>query len=189
MRFFAKNSILKIHGVNLNVKEFLEVGKVISVFGIIGEVVVSPMCDSPETIISLKRIFCGNAKTPINIISGFVRKTNAVIKLEGINTPESAHTYIGKILYLKRDDIKLPEGTYFYADLLGIEVRDYDTGMVYGEISEITDNGAHEIYHVKSPKGRINLIPAVSEFIKNTDTIERIMLIKTVEGLIEADED
>ncbi|MDR0947675.1 MAG: ribosome maturation factor RimM [Ruminococcus sp.] len=170
-------------------KQFLEAGKVISVFGVNGEVVISPMCDSPETLVNLKTLYLNKGETPVSVIGGFVRKTNAVLKIAGINTVEIAHTYIGKIFYLDRNDIKLPVGTYFHADLLGIEVCDIDSAEVYGEITEITSNGAHDIYHVKSKKGKISLIPAVAEFVKFTDIEARKILIKTVEGLIEADED
>jgi 16S rRNA processing protein RimM len=165
------------------IKKYLEAGKIVSTFGIHGEVNILSYCSSPEVLCGLDVLYLKSGDKLL-IERSFVRKNNAVAKFEGIDTVEAAQKYRDKMLYLDRDDVALPENGYFYQDLLGINVIDFDTGIKYGEIVDITFTGSHDVYHVKSESGGVNMIPAVSEFIIETDIEKEIMKIKTIEGLI-----
>jgi 16S rRNA processing protein RimM len=101
---------------------------------------------------------------------------------------EAAQKYRDKTLYLDREDVTLPEGSFFYQDLMGLCVSDAESGKLYGKITDITFTGAHDIYHVTSESGAVNMIPAVPEFIVSTDLESGVMKINTIEGLITEDE-
>jgi 16S rRNA processing protein RimM len=167
-------------------KKYLEAGKIVSVFGIHGEVNLVSYCGSPDVICGLKSLYLDSGKKKLNITKSFPKKNNVVVKFEGIDSVEAAQKYRDKILYLDRADVILPENSYFYQDLLGIEVVDNITAVSYGEITDITFTGAHDVYHVTSKTGSVNMIPAVPEFIIETDVENKIMKIKTIEGLIDA---
>jgi 16S rRNA processing protein RimM len=165
-------------------KKYLEAGKIVSTFGIHGEVNILSYCSSPDVICGLKFLYLNSGQKKLTIERSFVRKNNAVAKFEGIDTVEAAQKFRDKMLFLDRDDVSLPENGYFYQDILGINVFDSESGINYGEITDITFTGAHDVYHVKSLSGSVNMIPAVPEFIIETDIENRIMKIKTIEGLI-----
>jgi 16S rRNA processing protein RimM len=165
-------------------KKYLEAGKIVSTFGINGEVNILSYCGSPDVICGLNSLYLDSGKKKLTISRSFPKKNNVVVKFEDINSVEAAQKYRDKIVYLDRADVILPENTFFYQDLLGIEVVDNITGIAYGKITDITFNGAHDVYHVTSVTGNVNMIPAVPEFIIETDTEKMIMKIKTIEGLI-----
>lgn len=163
-------------------KRYLEAGKIVSTFGIKGEVNVVSYCNSPAELAALKTLYMN--EKPLEVESAFVRKNGVVIKFAGIDTVEAAQKYRDKVLFLDREDMKLPEGSYFWQDLMGMTVKDAESGAVYGIIADITSTGAHDIYHVKSQSGAVSMIPAVKEFIAETNLEVATMKIHTIEGLI-----
>ena len=49
------------------------------------------------------------------------------------------------MLYFDRDDIELPEDTWFIQDVIGLEVYDADTGKCYGKVDDIYQNGTADV--------------------------------------------
>ena len=41
------------------------------------------------------------------------------------------------VLYIDRDDANLPKGSFFLADIYGLEVRDAETDEVLGKVADI----------------------------------------------------
>jgi 16S rRNA processing protein RimM len=165
-------------------EKFLEAGKIVSTFGIKGEIIAECYCDSPQLLCEFETLFFDKGKKTIEIESSFPRKSNAVLKISGIETVEAARLLIGKVLYLDREDLILGENEYFYADLIGLTAIDFETNEKIGEIVDVTNNGAHENYLIQCENGEF-LIPAVPEFIKETDIGAGIIKIVLIDGLRE----
>ena len=167
-----------------HMKQFLEIGKIVAVHGLKGEVRVDPWCDSPDFLCEFDELFFDKGKTAVNIENARPHKNIVIMKIEGINDADEAAKYRGKVLYMDRDSVELDEGTYFVQDLLGLDVVDADDGTVYGKITDVRNTGASDIYTVKSAE-REFLFPAVPEFIERTDIEGGRLYIHMVEGLIE----
>jgi 16S rRNA processing protein RimM len=60
-------------------KKYLEAGKIVSTFGIKGEVNVVSYCNSPSELTSLKALYLNEGKIALKVESAFVRKNGAVI--------------------------------------------------------------------------------------------------------------
>lgn len=60
---------------------------------------------------------------------------------------------------------KLPEDTYFIADLLGLSVYT-DEDILLGKVEDIYNSGANDIYVIKSEDGKQILLPGIGEVIK-----------------------
>ena len=88
----------------------------------------------------------------------------------------------GTKLYAKRDDFELDEGTYFIADLEGLDVFDNVSGELLGKIKEVINRGAHDIYVISTPWGE-KMVPVVDQFVKKID-IDKGVYIETIPGLI-----
>ena len=73
-------------------------------------------------------------------------------------------------------------------DLIGLEVIDFDTGKKYGTLSDVSETGANDVYHIKGQNGKETLIAAVPSVVIQTDITEGIMKIRPLEGTFE-DED
>ena len=107
-----------------------------------------------------------------------------IAKLEGINTVEDAEKLRNKILYMHRDDLELDEDTYFIQDLIGMEVKDADTGFMYGKIADVMQTGANDVYVIKGEEKEY-LVPAIADVVVSTDIDGNIMTIRPLEGLFE----
>jgi 16S rRNA processing protein RimM len=86
-------------------------------------------------------------------------------------------------LYALREDFELEDGEFFIADVIGLDVIDFENGKVYGTVSEIINRGASDIYVVNTPNGE-RMIPAVEQFIISVD-IEKGVFVRTIEGLLD----
>src|SRR5699024_2510549 len=95
-----------------------------------------------------------------------------------------------KILYMDRDDVELEEGSYFIQDLLGLQVVDFDRPeKVYGELVDVTQTGANDVYHIKGEDQKVVLIPAIPDVIQEIDLAQGIMKITPLKGLFEETEE
>lgn len=164
-------------------KEYLEAGKIVTTYGIRGEVKIMPYTDTPELLCEFDRLFIGKDKAEIYIDRARVAKNMVIAKIEGIDTVEAAEKYRNKVLFMHRDDLELDEDTYFIQDLIDMEVKDADSGFVYGKITDVLQNGANDVYVIKGD--REYLVPAIPDVVISTDIDSNIMLIRPLEGLFD----
>ena len=87
----------------------------------------------------------------------------------------------GKTVSVARDDVHLPEGRHFLVDLIGLEVREAETGEVLGSLTEVLTPPANQVYVVRGK--REYLIPAVEEFIIETNVEGGYMRVRLLEGM------
>ena len=167
-------------------KDYLEIGKIVTVHGLRGDVKVQPWCDSPEFLCAFPVLYLGKEKKDVEVIDARVQKNMAVLRLGGYETVEQAETLRNQMLYLHREDVELEDGTYFVQDLMGLEVLDADSGVSYGILKDVLQTGANDVYVVQ-PEGRKEvLIPAIPDVIVETNLEEGCMKIRPLEGLLDA---
>ena len=164
-------------------KEYLEAGKIVTTHGIRGEVKIMPYTDTPELLCEFDRLFIGKDKSELYIERARVAKNMVIAKIEGVDTVEAAEKYRNKVLFMHRDDLELDEDTYFIQDLIDMEVKDVDSGFVYGKITDVLQNGANDVYVIKGDKEY--LVPAIPDVVISTDIDSNIMLIRPLEGLFD----
>ena len=162
----------------------LEAGKIVAVHALKGEVRVEPWCDSAELLADFEEL-CMDGEW-VEIERARVQKRMVIMKLKGVDTPEDAHKLIGKLLYLDRDQLELDEGTYFIADLIGMKVVDVDDPeKVYGTLTQVSQTGANDIYHVLFADGVTRYVPAIPQVVVKTDVENKTMVIRPLDGLFE----
>ena len=167
-------------------KEYLECGKILAPHGVRGLIKVEPYCDSPDVLTAQKRVFLADKDgyREVKVISATQNGASVLMQLEGIDNREYVQGMRGTLIYLKREDIALPEGRHFIADIIGLRVIDADTERVYGTVSDIQDSPRHKLYFVKTEDGKEVILPEVDEFIKEIDT-ERGVFIKPIPGFFD----
>ena len=168
-------------------KRFLEIGKIVAVQGLKGEVRVEPWCDSREFLCEFDTLYFDKGSTPVEVVKAHPHKNIVLMKIKGIDTVEQAQNIRGKILYMDREDVELEEGNYFVQDLIGLEVLDADNGNSYGKLCEVSFTGANDVYHIKDSQGKIRLIPAIPDVVIETNITDGIMKIHVLEGLFDED--
>lgn len=166
-------------------KKYLEIAKIVATQGVRGELRCQYYCDSPDVLCEFNVLYLGKEKRKIDIERSFPHKNIVIIKIRGVNSIEDAQPYIGKMLYLDREDAELPEETYFIQDIIGLTVKDAQTGEVYGKVTEIFQNGAADVYSIKDDNGKDLMFPCIDEVVKSIDVENGEILITPLDGLFE----
>ena len=161
-------------------QRFLEAGQIVNTHGIWGEVKIVPWCDSPEFLCGFDTLYIDEA--PVRLRAARPHKGNVLAALEGVDTVEGAMALKGKTVHIDRADVTLPEGRHFLADLIGLRVVDADSGAELGVLTEVLTPPAHQVYLVKGPQGE-RLIPAVEEFIVETNVDGGYLRVRLIEGM------
>ena len=163
-------------------KQYLEVGKITNTHGVMGEVKVQPWCDSPECLCRFYTLYVDEAHIPYKVERARPNKNMVILKLEGITDMNGALAMRNAILYIDRKDAKLPEGSFFLADIEGLEARDAQTGAVLGKIAEVLTLPASNVYVIRGGEREI-MIPAVPAFVAETNVEEGFIRINMIEGI------
>ena len=168
-------------------KEFLEIGKIVGTHGVRGMVRIQPWSDDGEFLTHFKAFYleCGKTKIELNKITPHGNVVIAAIK--GVDSIEDAENSRNKVLYIKRDDAKLPEGRYFVSEIIGASVFDADTDALLGILTEVSPTGANDVWHVESGEKEY-LIPAIPDVIVNVDINSDTIKIRPLKGIFD-DED
>ena len=159
---------------------YLEAGQIVNTHGIAGEVKIMPWADDPDFLLNFKTLYLDGK--PIHIRSARVHKNAVLMKLDGVDDINEAMRLKNKVVSIDREDATLEEGSFFLADLYGLEVRDADSGEMLGTISDVLTPPANNVYIVKGTK-REYMIPAVPEFIVETNVDEGYLLVHLIEGM------
>ena len=149
-------------------EQYLEIGKITNVHGIMGEVRVQPWADSPEFLCQFKTLYVDKAHWPIEVERARVHKNMVILKLHGVTDVPSALAMRNAILYIDRKDVHLPEGAFFLADIYGLEVRDAQSGQVLGKGADVLTLPANNVYVVRGGERGL-MIPAVPQVIAETN--------------------
>ena len=149
------------------------VAQIVNTHGLRGEVKVIPLCDDPSDLKKIGR-FCTETGDPfLKLISQRGAGNVCICAFEGISTVEEALRYKGKYLYAERERIPVAEGHSMICDLIGLPVRDADSGKIYGRIKDVIMGVASDIYVIDTGKGEV-LFPVVAEFVKNVDISDAV---------------
>ena len=167
------------------IKEYLEIGKITSTHGLKGEMRVQPWCDSPEYMKKFKTLYLDKkGEKPIKV-SSRPNGNMVIMKVQGIDTVEEAARYREKVLYMKRSDANLPEGSWFIQELIDCTVVDADNEeKIYGIISDVSQTGANDVWHIKKDDKEY-LIPAIESVVISTDVAEGIIKIRPLKGIFD----
>ncbi len=161
----------------------LEIGQIVNTRGLRGEVKIMPWCDDPCIFEDLDFVLIDDCEYTIQTVK--YHKNFVILKLEGIDTIETAEKYRNKVIFVEREMLgELPEGTYYICDLLGCNVETV-AGQALGKIDDVIKTGGNDVYSVKSDEGKQILIPVIDDVVKSVNIEERLILIEPLKGLID----
>ena len=163
-------------------QQYLEVGKVTNVHGLMGEVRVQPWADSPDFLCQFKTLYVDDSHFPVKVERARVHKNMVIMKFEGLTDVPGALSMRNAVLYIDREDVNLPQGAFFLADIYGLEVRNAATGEVLGKIADVLTLPANNVYVVRGGAREL-MIPAVPQFIAETNVEDGFIRVNMMEGL------
>lgn len=166
-------------------KRFLEAGKIVRSHGVRGELVLEPWADSAEFLLDAGELyFDGAGQRPAGVLARRVHKGRLLLTLKNIATVEQADALRGRVLYLDRNSVALPEGSFFLQDLIGLRAVDGITGQAYGVLEEVIPTPANHVYRIVNG-GREYLFPAVKHMIKRTDPEAGVIELLPIPGIFD----
>ncbi len=166
-------------------KQFLETGKITGTHGIRGFVRVQPWCDNGEFLKGFKMLYLDkNGNNMLEVEKIQPNGNVMIIKFKGIDSIERAETLRNNILYINRDDAKLPEGSYFVQDLIGCTVYDFNSNEVLGTVSDVSQTGANDVWHIKNGEKEY-LIPVIDEVVNKVDIYAAEVYITPLKGIFD----
>jgi 16S rRNA processing protein RimM len=162
---------------------YLTVGFLRRPHGLQGEIIMDLHTDFPERMKSGRKLFVGEQYQPMTLASVRPHQSGLLVKFKGIETPESAALFRNQWVYIQaKDAAPLPEGQLYQHELIGFKVVD-ENDNVLGELTEILETGANDVYVVKDEAGKELLLPAIPSVILDVDAARRLMRVHLLEGL------
>ena len=158
--------------------EFLDCGEIVNTHGVHGEVRIVPWADSPEFLRQFPTLYLDGK--PVRVTSCRAHKGSVIAKLQGVDTVEAAMVLKGRTVQIRRADARLPRGSFFLADIIGLDIVD-ENGRKLGVLKEILSPSIQQIYVVEGD--REIMIPAVPEFILETNIEAGYIKVRLIEGM------
>lgn len=168
-------------------EEMLQVGAITSTHGVKGEVKVFPTTDDPNRFKSLKNVILDTGKEKKNLEIESVKffKQFVILKFKGFDSINDIEVYKGKSLFVTRDQaVKCQKDEYFIADLIGCKVVEED-GTDFGELKDVYQTGANDVYAVTTTAGKEVLLPAIKECVLKVDMEQRVITVHIMDGLLD----
>ncbi len=167
--------------------DLFQVGTISSTHGVRGEVKVYPTTDDVRRFKKLKEVLLDTGKEMLTLEVESVKffKQFAILKFKGIDTLNDVEKYRMKNLFVTRANaVKLQKDEYFIADLIGLKVfteeREY-----FGELTDVIQTGANDVYVVTMADGKEVLMPAIKECILSVDMEAGEIKVHVMDGLLD----
>lgn len=165
--------------------KYLELGQIVNVKGLKGEVKVNSFTDDNTKFERILKVFLKQKETlkEYEIEKVGYNKNQIIIKFKGVNSVEEAETLRNSYIVVDRDIFgELPEGVYYIADLIGLDVFT-EANEYLGKVDDIFSTGSNDVYVVKDELGKQKLLPGIDEVIKQIDLESGKIIVNLIEGL------
>ncbi|WP_062309632.1 ribosome maturation factor RimM [Alicyclobacillus sendaiensis] len=173
---------------------YYTVGVVTKPHGLRGEVRVYPRTDFPEERFSPgSRLWLrppgAEPVAELEVRSGRQHQNLWIVGFKGYHAISDVESWRGYELCVPEDMLHpLPEGAYYYHQLVGLEVIS-DEGEPLGVLAEVWTPGANDVYVVRKPGQPDLLLPAIRDVILSVDLEARRMTVHLLPGLRDGEED
>ncbi|MFZ5452756.1 MAG: ribosome maturation factor RimM [Thermodesulfobacteriota bacterium] len=138
----------------------------------------------PEVIAALGEVEVGGRRH--RVLDAGRLKGQILLRLEGIETRNQAESLIGQEVKGETSRFPpLPEGEYYWFQVLGLPVLHAADEALLGHLEEIIPTPGHDVYVVRRGEKEL-LLPAVEEVITAINLEEGWIKVMPPPGLLEA---
>ncbi|HTG83129.1 MAG TPA: ribosome maturation factor RimM [Geobacteraceae bacterium] len=167
--------------------ELVLLGKVVATHGVRGQLRVFLFSGDLSSIAGLDSVIL---KAPNGEMETFEVAATAhhgkkfLLTLKKYDNVNQVLHLVGRELYVEQEQLPdLPEGEYYWRDLVGLRVVT-EQGEVLGTLTEIIATGSNDVYVVQG-KEREYLIPALEEVVLEVNLDDGVMTVSPPEGLFD----
>ncbi len=159
--------------------DYLNAGQISGVFGVKGWVKVFSFTQPRENVLRYSPWFLrkNDEINEIKVVGGQLHGNAVVAELAGIVDRDAAMALVGaEILILKQQLPKPKPGEYYWADLVGLEVKT-ESGVSLGVVDHLLETGANDVLVVVDGQSE-RLIPFLQQqTVINIDLDSRLMIV------------
>lgn len=140
------------------------IGQVAGVFGVKGWIKVRSDTSPCDNILNYSPWYLQQEGDWVayDLVSGQKHGKGLIAQLKGCDDRDVAAGLVGQQIAISHDQLPAAkEGEYYWADLIGLEVRN-TRGELLGKVARLMETGANDVLVVKGEQGE-TLIPYVSE--------------------------
>lgn len=170
------------HGVSAADGDYLVVARVIAPHGVRGEVKCQVLTDFPERLRTGRRVFVGEPPRPVSIRAARLLPSAIYLSLDAVGDRDAAESLRGALIRVPEvEAAPLPEGQFFWHQVLGLRVED-EQGSQLGKVADIIESGASHVYVVRGPGGE-TLVPALKEFVTAIEPDQGRLVVRLLPGM------
>lgn len=168
--------------------EYLVVGEVLRPHGVRGEVRVRVLTENREQLLDLDYVYLtdspeDNRRIRVDLNKVRFNKSYALLSLAGYASRDDAERLRSKLVMIDPEQAAPLEGEQYYLfQLIGLRVL--SNNVEIGNIKEVLQTGANDVYVVESPSYGELLLPAHDETILNIDFEAREIRMVLPDGLL-----
>ena len=163
-------------------------GVVTTTHGIAGEVKVFPTTDdvkrykkTDEVVLVTK-----NGNLLLHIERARFFKNLVIVKFKEFNNINEVEGFRKCDLMVTRENaLPLEEGQYYLCDVIGATVYNEEDDSVIGEVKDVIETGANNVFAINLPDGREVLFPVIDDCIKEVNTEEGRVVAHVMKGLMD----
>lgn len=163
-------------------------GKLVATHGLKGELKFAPYLFSTEIFYKIKKFYLSKDKKSFLEIEN-IRQGPGIgillVKFKDISF-DQAESLVNSIIYIDLEDLpSLSEEEYYFYELIGSKVID-SSGKVWGSVKGIMPVGEYDLLLVEDSSKKEFYIPLVEDFVEEINTKEKVILVKDISDLVEA---
>lgn len=166
---------------------YFSIGKLVATFGLQGELILRHSLGKKSALKGVEALFLEERKN--SFIPYFLEKASAkdhehaYLKLEGIDTKETAQKLVQLQVYLEEADFKQQAASSAPLSLLGFTVHDEQQGEL-GIIEEVIEMPMQVLAKV-TIRGKEALLPLNEQSLIKVDKKKQVVYLQLPEGLLD----
>ncbi|MCB0308958.1 MAG: 16S rRNA processing protein RimM [Bdellovibrionales bacterium] len=150
--------------------------------GLKGDVYLSMFNPSSDILLDINRVGVGEDEASLKVYDvcrAVMQSQKWVVSFKGLTTRESCAELTNQLLYVDRSDLpKLPEGQYYYFELLGFSVVD-ESGHAIGRLKNIIPTASNDVYVVEGDQEFY--LPNIPDVVLSISETEQSILVRLPE--------
>jgi len=173
---------LKAGSVSKAEPAFVLIGRLQRVHGVRGEIAMRVLTDFPQRLRLGRKVFLGPEHKQYTLSAVRTKAPLLLLSFEGVESREAAQMLTNlDVFSAVRELPALPEGSFYHHQLIGLQV--FEEAVLLGEISEVLETGANDVFVVREEGGGELLLPNIPSVILMVDLEKRRMNVHILEGL------
>ncbi len=165
-------------------EELVVIGKIVSVYGVRGEVKVYSYTDPLDNLLDYSQwtLTRDGETRHVQLASGRLHGKVLTAKIQGLDDREEARSYAGFLISVPRRLLpELDEDEFYWHQLKGLKVINHEEKCL-GKVDHLLETGANDVLVVRPCEGSLDdrerLLPYTAQCVQNVDLAAGVMQVE-----------